>query len=297
MATWRGKTRGGLLGYKIFFNTLNYFGLRPAYFLLRFVAAYYFLFAWKPNRHTYYYFRHILHYSRLKAARSIYLNYCIFGEILIDKVAATAGLSSKFTFLMEGEEELKKMKHGGLMISAHIGNWEMAGNMLERVNIAFNIVMFDEEHKKIRDYLEEVMKEKNMHIIPIRDDLSHLIAIRNALENKEIVVIHGDRYLEGMKTITGRFMGYEARFPEGPFYLALRLNAPVSFTFAMKEGKTHYHFFATPAKIYAISPGERISEQHLQIILNDYLKEFEDKLRKYPLQWLNYYRFWKEMSE
>jgi predicted LPLAT superfamily acyltransferase len=292
MATWQGKTRGGLLGHLIFVYTLKYLGLAPAYLLLRFVAFYYFLFSSKSNYYMYFYFREIHHYSPCKARWAVYRNYYALGQILIDKVAIYSGLADKFTFDLEDEKYLAEMTEGGFMISAHIGNWEMAGKKSDRIQKMMNLLMLDEEHRKIKDLLESVMKERNIRIIPIKDDLSHLIQIRNVLDEHELVAIHGDRFREGMKTITATFMGKEAQFPEGPFYLALRMGAPVSFAFAMKAGKKHYHFHATPPKVYPMPEGRRIREEHLRPILEDYIRAVEDMLAKYPEQWFNYYDFW-----
>ena len=42
MSSWKGKTRGGLFGYKFFISILKYSGLSVAYFFLRFVVIYFF---------------------------------------------------------------------------------------------------------------------------------------------------------------------------------------------------------------------------------------------------------------
>lgn len=292
MSTWDGKTRGGLTGYRIFVSILKTAGLKPAYLLLRFVAFYYFLFSRSSNRHISYYFRHILGYGRRKALSGIYRNYYLLGQVLIDKVAVMSGMGKHFTYHWDGEEHLIDMNEGGLLVSAHIGSWEIAGNFLSRLNKRFNIVMYDEEHQKIKDYLEEVMVEKNLHIIPIKDDLSHIMAIKLALENKELVAIHADRFVEGSKTIAHPFLGQEALFPEGPFYLAARFRAPVSYVFAVKESPRHYHFFATPAKKYEHAPARAIGDEHLIPVIKDYICEMEKVLATYPLQWFNYHKFW-----
>ena len=67
-----------------------------------------------------------------------------------------AGFRSKFTFDFEGEDHLRKMASentGCLLISAHIGNFEMAGHMLERLESRVNILMLDAEHQQIKNYL------------------------------------------------------------------------------------------------------------------------------------------------
>jgi predicted LPLAT superfamily acyltransferase len=293
MAGWQGKTRGGLLGHRIFVFILKNFGLGPAYFLLRFVSFYYFLFSHKSNKHIFQYFREIHHYSRFRARWSVYRNYYVFGQILIDKVAIYSGLAHRFRFHLDDEVHLAAMERGGFMISAHIGNWEMAGKKSDRIHKTLNLLMLDEEHQRIKDYLGEVMKERNIRIIPLKDDLSHLIGIRNALDNGELVAVHGDRFREGAKTVNVTFMGRPARLPEGPFYLALRMGAPVSFAFAMRSGQKEYHFHATPPKIYPLPAGRRIGPEHLHDIMNDYVKSVGAMLAQYPLQWFNYYDFWE----
>jgi predicted LPLAT superfamily acyltransferase len=293
MATWQGKTRGGLLGHQIFVFVLKYMGLSPAYFLLYLVAFYYFVFSRKSNRFIFSYFKDVHHYSTLKARKAVYRNYYVFGQILIDKVAIYSGLADKYTFDLEDEKHLAAMNHGGFMISAHIGNWEMAGKKSDRIHKTMNLVMLEAEHQRIKHYLDEVMKDRNFKVIPLKDDLSHLISIRQSLDNGELIAIHGDRFVEGAKTLTASFLGREACFPEGPFYLALRMNTPVSFAFAMKAGRKRYHFYATAPKKYEIPKGRRISTEEVLPALKDYLSALETMLEKYPEQWFNYYDFWK----
>ncbi len=292
MARWEGKTRGGLLGHQIFVATIRYLGISSAYFLLRFVSLYYFFFSSKSNRYIYDYFRNRLGYQALKARISVYRNYFIFGQVLIDKVAIMAGLADRFTFDFDGEEYLREMKEGGIVISAHAGNWEAAGNLLNRITLPSNIVMFDEEHQKIKDFLEDVMKEKNVKIIVLRDDMSHLLEIKKALDNKELIILHGDRFMSGSKVIKGNFLGHPARFPEGPFYLGARFGVPVSYAFAMKESAHHYHFYATPGKVYTSGNVRQLDPALMQEMLSDYITQLERMLKKYPLQWFNYYAFW-----
>lgn len=293
MSSWDGKTRGGLTGYRIFVYILKTFGLGPAYFLLRFVSFHYFLFSRESNRNIYFYFRKMLGYGTWRARISVYRNYYKLGQVLIDKIAVMSGLGKRFTYDWDGEEHLRNMTEGGLLVSAHIGSWEIAGNFLHRVNTRFNIVMYDEEHQKIKTYLEEVMTEKNLHVIPIKDDLSHVMAIKKALENKELIAIHADRFVEGAKTLKHPFLGQEALFPEGPFYLAARFGAPVSFVFAVKESRKHYHFFASEAKTYKTSNPRSIREEDLRPMIKDYICRMEKIIEGYPLQWFNYHKFWK----
>lgn len=256
MAEWKGQSRGSVLGYRIFVTLLKNFGLSPAYFVLRFVALYYFLFAPTSFKICYRFYRRRCGYGFNKSVLAVYRNYYAFGQVLLDKTATMAGFQARFTFDFEGEHHLRAMAEGhtgGLLISAHIGNFEMAGHMLERLNTRVNIVMLDAEHQRIKNYLTSYTR-RSFSIIPLGEDNAHIYEIHRALENKEILCMHGDRFIKGSKVIRAEFMGQQAAFPTGPFYLAMKYNVPVSFVFAMKAGKQHYHFYATPPVLYQQQP-------------------------------------------
>jgi predicted LPLAT superfamily acyltransferase len=182
-------------------------------------------------------------------------------------------------------------KTGGLLISAHIGNFEMAGHMLERLDTRVNIIMLDAEHQRIKNYLS-TFTTKSFTIIPIQEDNSHVYAISQALENREIVCLHGDRFVQGSKTLSCDFLGEKARFPTGPFYLAMKFGVPVSFVFAMKERSRHYHFYATSPLLYSQQASQARRDNMLKHIIGDYIQAMEKKVREYPFQWFNYYNFW-----
>ena len=292
MPGWEGKSKGTTLGYRIFVEVLRRFGVRPAYLMLRFVAFYYFLFSARSSKHIYHYFHHRLGYGRMKSLRFLYRNYYVFGQTLIDKVILMSGMNHPFSFDFDGEHYLQTMVKegkGGMLLSAHVGNWEAAGHLLQRLNTEIHIVIFDGEHEKIKHYISGVTGEKKVKLIIIRDDLSHIYEIMEALQNNGIVCMHADRFMEGNKVMEMEFMGAVAKFPLGPFLLASKLKVPVSFVFAMKETDLHYHFFASEPRIYQ---GTAKSMEQASVVLKDFAKAMEDKARSYPLQWFNYYGFW-----
>jgi len=293
MPSWEGKTRGGVLGYKIFVWVLKYPGLLFAYALLVFVVTYFIFTSRKAVGAAYAFYRNIMHYNIPRSALAVWGNYFIFGQILLDKIAMLAGFQHRFTFNFEGEDYLRQMKDGGLLISAHVGNWEIAGQLLNRLEKKINIILFDAEHRRIKGYLSDVYTNRNVHFIVIRDDYSHLQEIRDAFANGEIVAMHGDRYIEGNKTVILDFFNKPAAFPIGPVNMAARFNVPVSFVFAVKEKLRHYHFFATPLLHVPFTRNPLKREESLLSAINVYVGKFEEIVRRYPLQWFNYYDFWK----
>jgi predicted LPLAT superfamily acyltransferase len=175
-----------------------------------------------------------------------------------------------------------------------MGNWEVAGQLLERIDTPVNIVMREAEHEQIKELLEKVMVNKSIRVIPQKEDYSHLFAIEKALENNEFVVIHGDRYTPGANTVSVSFMGKQARFPSGPLYLASKKGVPVTFVYTLKERKNHYHFYATPGITFPYPARIKTRKEEIRSMVETYVSSLETVVNLYPLQWFNYYPFWEE---
>ena len=292
MSGWQGKSKGQPWGYRIFVGILNRWGVLPAYLLLRFVAFYYFLFSYRSSKFALTFFRKKIGYGLGKSLFKLYRNYYLLGQSIIDKVVILSGIPNKFTFNFDGEDNLRQMaglQKGGLLLSAHLGNWEIAGHMLQRLDTRINVVMFDGERRQIKEYITSVTGKRAVNVILIKDDLSHIYAISEAFRNNELVCIHADRFMEGNKTLTSEFLGAKARFPMGPFVLAAKFRVPVSFVFAIKETSRHYHLFASEIKDYSHLRKDAL----MQEILDNFVDELENKVKKYPEQWFNYYNFWQ----
>ncbi len=286
MASWKGKSSGSALGHKIFIFLLKRFGLRSTYLLLRFVSFYYIFLLPSATKNIYSYFRHRVGFSRIKAFTSIYKNYYIFGQSIIDKIATWSGVKTNFKYSFDGDHYLKEINKdgkGAILISAHIGNWEIAGSLFTTLHSKINIVLLDAEHKKVKKTLEKTMTKRDLNIIPIKSDLSHVFKIANALRNNEVICFHGDRFVDGSPTVTKDLLGKPAKFPEGPIRTIHRMKVPYSFVFAFKTGPRHYSLSATEGKL----PSENMDDT-----FNEYIAILEKQIKKYPLQWFNYYDFW-----
>lgn len=289
MSRWDGKTKGSLFGYKIFLFLINALGLNFAYGLLRIVSYYYYLFAAKPKGALLDFYSKALHISGRPALGLVRKNFFILGQTLLDRAAFLLGKDKNFTHTFENEQyllDIRDQGKGGILLSAHLGNWETAGNLLKgRVTPTINIVMLDAEVESIKKFMDLSTGGSRFKIIPIKNDLSHVISIRNALINNEFVAIHADRYLEGAKFIELDFLGKKAKFPYGPFVIASKFDAPVTFVFAAKDGKFSYHLSATMPIEGKMKPEE---------IAQLYVAELERKVRQYPEQWFNYFNYFQE---
>jgi len=285
MAAWHGKTRGGLTGYKIFIFTIETFGVKSAYFILAFVSFYYLFAAPYASRSLYFYYRSIHGYSLPKAVISIYKTYYVYGQTIIDKICIGAGKRFDYTYTFDGKENLVELaKSGGMIYSAHHGNWDVAGFLLDEINMKSNILMFQQEHENISQYLKTIMKHIDMQIIPISMDMSHVFKINAKLNQGEVICALGDRFIEGSRTVKRTFLGREAWFPLGIFTIAAKKKIPYTFAFAYRQKNMCYALSATPIKV----------NDSAESILDEYLEIIEKKIEKYPLQWFNFYDFWSQ---
>ena len=288
MAEWEGKSVGPETGYKIFIYLIKKAGINTAYFLLAFVSFYYFAFNQKQTRFIYRYFREKRRNSVLKSLINSYRNNFIFGQTLIDKVAIAAGLEDKFTYEFDGVEnihQLAKNESAGIMISAHIGNFELAQHFMHGFEKKIHLVTTDEERAAIKSLLNSVMAKPKVEFIIVKDDMSHIFDIHKTIEEQEIICFTGDRFFPGTKTLEADCLGETAKFPAGPFLLSSRLNTPVLFVYVMRERNRHYHLYARKAEF---------KNRDAQSLLESYTQSMEKILEKYPLQWFNYYDFWKK---
>tara|TARA_A100001037_G_scaffold295475_1_gene314624 strand:+ start:46 stop:909 length:864 start_codon:yes stop_codon:yes gene_type:complete len=286
MSKWSGRTKGFFLGYYVFIFLIRTLGVPIAYFLLYFVVPFYYIFLHKARKSLYVTFKHIPQ-LKLNLKFLIYRNFYNLGKILVDNLAILTKRKHKYSCFGTGGEYLTDLinnSQSAILISAHIGSWNVAGEFLKSKGGVVNVVMFDGEAQQIKRLIEKNIGKSNYNIILIKDDLSHLFKIKEAIDNRELICIHGDRYIEGSNTITGRLFNKEIQLPLGPFALASKLGIPYSFVFCIKESMYTYQFSATKPEL----------SSNPQVIVDEYLDVLSEKLSKHPEQWFNYFNIFEK---
>src|SRR3954471_8360102 len=158
-----GRLRGGRSGIWFFITALRVLGLRLTYFLLPPVALYY-SFVSPDIRATMDYHQRVFgHVPWWKRRWLVFRHFLLFGIALIDRTAILAGKTRPFSFSFDGEEHLRAAVaegRGVLLLTAHVGNWEAAGQLLTRLDVPINVTGFDKEVSEIRSLLNHVSKAK-----------------------------------------------------------------------------------------------------------------------------------------
>lgn len=296
MSDWKGKSKGNALGYKIFILSIKHLGLNFSYLILRFVSLYFFLFSKEEKKQIKWYYLNIHKSTLIQSYKGIYKSFYALGVSLIDKIGVLSNSIPAFNINFDGEEylhELANNRQGGIIVGAHIGNWEIAGQLMKRIDIKVNIVMKLNEKEAIANVLKNNTGGHSFNTIGITDDFSYLIEIKKALDNNEFIILHGDRYIDKSNVIEMDFLGRKALFPKGPFLLSIKFRKPIIFAFALKESKKDYHFYASKPIYKTKRTLPKDINKETSFLIKNYIQQLEALVRKHPEQWFNFYKFWQ----
>lgn len=285
---WQGGTDGTSWMHRNLVRIVRHVPLRLMYgFAALFVVPCYFAFS-KGYKPMYHYFNRRLGWRPWRAFFGVYRNYCRFSQVILDRFYMFGG--GKFDVEVENYhlyQELADDEPGFMILSAHVGCYELAGYSLVATKKRFNALAFGEEAEAIVENRERLFKDTNIRIIPVKDDLSHLFALNDALDNGESVSFPSDRLLGKQRTVTCEFLGAPAQFPMGAFALAAQRDLPVLTVNVMKASAKRYKVYVNRLRKEGEKRDERINGY-----VRQYVAHLEEVLRLYPEQWFNYYEFW-----
>lgn len=252
------------------------------------VIPFYMLFA-KGFKASYAFFRKRMGYGPVKSFFHVYKNEFEFGKVVLDRFAAFAGKRFRLTVpRMDLFEELCAGEAGFIQLSSHVGNYELVGYTLVSPR-RINALMFGGETATIMQNRAALFGQTGVRMVPVSEDLSHIYVLNNALADGEIASLPGDRVFGSQKTVECAFFGAKAKFPAGPFVLAVQREAPVLTVFVMKEGRRDYKVL-----LERLPESEgKTRQERVQALADAYASILEKVVRQYPDQWYNFYDFWK----
>ena len=289
---WAGTTYGNEWMHKWLIRMLRYIDVRILYlFVALFIIPV--CLVLNPSRGiAYRYFRQRIRYGRMKSAWKTYVNHCLFGQVVVDKFAMYAG--KKFVVEIENYNEFidraARKEEGFVQLSAHIGNYEIAGYTLAVEGKRFNALVFAGEKASVMRNRNKMFTGTNISMIAIQPDMSHLFEIDKALTDGGIVSMPADRINGSKKCIELDFLGAKAKFPLGPFSVATMRGLDVLAVNVMKDSLTSYKIYVTPLAY----DKEATRQEQIKQLSSAYVAELEKRVRQYPEQWYNYFEFWQE---
>jgi KDO2-lipid IV(A) lauroyltransferase len=178
---------------------------------------------------------------------------------------------------------------GAILLTAHLGNWEMGGVLLKPLGVDLSVVYVPDQFEDVeafRAHLREATGVKGIAIHP-KESLASLPVLRALRENR-LVALQGDRDFND-RGVSKDFFGAPVPFPVGPFHLALATGAPLLPCFV---GYSSGHRFTIEVgePIRLESTGDRRAD--VDRGLEQWVRVLESAVRRWPTQWYTFYDFW-----
>ncbi len=261
------------------------------YGVMALVVPFYMIFSRKGYQAMYRFFRERMDYGPLKSFWNVYLNHFQFGQVVLDRFGVYAG--KKYHFVLDGQhlfDENETHPEGFVMLSSHVGNYEMAGYMLKPKIKRYNALVFGGETETMMENRQRVFSQNNVRMVPVKEDMSHLFALNAALDDGEIVSMPADRIFGSQKSVECDFFGAKAHFPLGAFAMAVQKEVEALAVFVMKEGMKKYHVY-----IFDIQCDRSVDKrEQMKQLAQSFADCLENIVCRYPTQWYNYFDFWKQ---
>ena len=288
---WSGKTDGQPWMQRSLIAMFRVLPLWLLYGFMALVVPFYMIFNRKGYQAMYSFFRDRMGYGPVKSFWNVYLNHFRFGQVILDRFGAYAG--KQYRFEVDGAhlmEELEEQSGGFIMLSSHVGHYEMGGYTLKPKKKNLYALVYAGETATVMENRQKVLSQNNIQMVPVKEDLSHLFALNAALDNGDIVSMPADRIFGSQKSVACQFFGAKANFPLGAFALAVQKDVPVLAVFVMKDGMKKYHAFVQEV----VCDHQASKREQMAQLAQSFAECSEAVVRRYPTQWFNYFDFWKQ---
>src|SRR5205807_7287812 len=186
---------------------------------------------------------------------------------------------------IEGRAEVERAVGAGrglVVLTAHLGNGELAGRMLARDGARpTHVVVAAEADPAVERFLRG--GEGPVHFVTPTAPTASLSLVA-ALRRGEIVALQGDRGLGTRGDALVDFFGAPAPFPLGPFVLARAAGAPVVPAFCLLDTRLRYTVVMTEPI--------RVATGDEPAALAAWVRVLEAMVRRAPEQWFNFFDVW-----
>jgi KDO2-lipid IV(A) lauroyltransferase len=226
--------------------------------------------------------------------RRIHRTFRTFGWCLSERYERLS-TDRVFTVEAEGAEawrELADSGRGFIMVTAHLGAWEV-GSMLpaSREGRRIHVVREAETDPRAQRFIEGLIRScgGDLYTTHFAEDPRLGVDLLDALRQGEIVALQGDRPRAGGRTVETRLFDRPFALPVGLAALARAAGAPIVPVFVFREGRLRYRCVLRPAIEVAQSADRR---RDLGEALGRFAADLETAIRREPHQWFCFRRIW-----
>ncbi len=183
---------------------------------------------------------------------------------------------------VSGADELATLDGGVISVTAHVGNWEMAGRLLAgRSARPTHVVVTPDEAPELERWVRR--DGDGVRFLP-RAHPGVGLTLLAALRRGEVVALQGDRAIGTRGDLLVPFFGRPAAFPIGPFLLAAAVRVPIVPAFCLLDGGYRYTVRVAPPIV--VERGDEAAAARAWVGL------LETIVGEHPTQWFNFFDIW-----
>lgn len=315
---WSSRSLGSRLQHQIFFQLARWRLMPLARGLLWVVVFYYTLLPWVRRRCMPYVQRRFGVTQGWKAFTHAFRLYRSFGEVLLDRTVAAATGNFAITSHMNDARrllcEVLERKQGCIVLSAHVGAWQMGMAALEVVDVPVNLLQWRDPQDVDRHYFE-AGKGRAAHIIDASRPMEAMVQTAAALRRGEILAIMGDRLMahgnehgsafvkargetqseargeaRGEARVEVPFLHGHIALPIKAYALASITGAPLVMVLTVREKDKTQPFLSQ--EIF-VPRGLNHRDPHVFLpYAAEFAKAMEALTKAHPYQFFNFYNIW-----
>jgi len=187
---------------------------------------------------------------------------------------------------LETIDRLIQKGKGGIVLSAHFGNWELLAHYFAIKGYKVNVIARRVRMEYFERLLDGIRKRNGVNIL-YRDASAK--DILKLLKGSEFVGIMPDQDMDNVSGVFVDFFDRPAYTPDGPALLNILAGAPIIPCFIVRKEFGHEIFIEEPLKLNSTGDRDRDVLENTQICTN----VIEDYIRRFPEQWVWFHERWK----
>jgi predicted LPLAT superfamily acyltransferase len=299
-ATETGGPRiGNALGHRIFYALIRIAGRRAAYALLRCVVFYYVLLRPSVRRTAAHYLRRRFpEHTPVERFFDSYRMSFELGKVLVDRAVMGIRGPGEFQISLSGREQLQELLaegNGLVLVTAHVGCWQVAMATLGCLEAPVSMLMRREDGEPDRHYFEH-SGESPYRIIDPTGFLGGALEMLGVLKRGEVLCVMGDRVMGSAgNAVPVDFLGDRAFFPFSAFKLASTTGAPVVVMFTCKTGPDSYALEL--ARVIRVPQNLGRSGAAAAPYVAEFAQSLEGFVEKHPYQFFNFFDLWTQVAD
>ncbi|MBU2541155.1 MAG: hypothetical protein KJ593_04570 [Candidatus Omnitrophica bacterium] len=186
---------------------------------------------------------------------------------------------------LESIDKVLRQSNGGIIITAHLGNWELAGAIMGVLGYKIIGIVMPHKHKKVSDFFNKQRQINNMEVCSLGNAARFCLS---GLKQNKMVAVVADRDFTEHGLVTD-FLNKKALLPKGAASFHLKTQAPIIYAFLTRCKDDTFRFeLGQPPKFNLT--GEK--EKDIEIIIKTYITIIEKYIKTYPEQWFMFRKYW-----